>query len=491
VVAIRRQVPLDEGRDAGSGADTDRIAVPLAADLPRARRVRLLAYAERNGLLVGALGFYAIVVLLALPQELVQDTWLTLVSGREVVEHGLPHRDALFAWTAGRPWVDQQWLAQVLLYGLDRVGGMRVVAAANVVLLVTTAAVALAVARRRASARAVFAVALVCLLVAPWGLQLRAQSFAELLFVLVLALLVDEKPPAGRRLAVLAALLVVWANVHGTVVLGAALVALRGVTLLGERRRLGLALVLGAPLCAFASPYGTSLAGYYHRLLYNPLLPHFLNEWRTSAPSRATAPFYLALALAAWLLVRHGRRLALFDRLALLLLGAAGIWAIRSIVWFALAAVVLLPAALDGALERSRVLTSRRASLLASTLGPSAALLAVVLFARPTAWLLAPWPSAAAERAAAAAGAHGLVLADERHADWLLWKHPELRGRIAYDVRFELFRDADFQRLLRARRQGPAPGYAAVVGTPHETLPAGMRVIFRGGSARVSVRPGP
>ena len=33
--------------------------------------------------------------------------------------------------------------------------------------------------------------------------------------------------------------------------------------------------------------------------------------------------------------------------------------------------------------------------------------------------------------------------------------HPELRGRIAYDVRFELFRESDFERLLRARRSWP------------------------------------
>jgi hypothetical protein len=30
------------------------------------------------------------------------------------------------------------------------------------------------------------------------------------------------------------------------------------------------------------------------------------------------------------------------------------------------------------------------------------------------------------------------VLADDVHADWLLWREPSLRGRVAYDVRFEL-----------------------------------------------------
>ena len=30
------------------------------------------------------------------------------------------------------------------------------------------------------------------------------------------------------------------------------------------------------------------------------------------------------------------------------------------------------------------------------------------------------------------------VVSDAGYADWLVWKHPSLRGRIAFDVRFEL-----------------------------------------------------
>ncbi|HXG75239.1 MAG TPA: hypothetical protein VNJ53_01585, partial [Gaiellaceae bacterium] len=33
--------------------------------------------------------------------------------------------------------------------------------------------------------------------------------------------------------------------------------------------------------------------------------------------------------------------------------------------------------------------------------------------------------------------------------DWLLWQLPELRGRIAYDVRFELYDEEFFDRLAR------------------------------------------
>ncbi len=53
------------------------------------------------------------------PQIFVGDSWMTLVGGREIVEHGLPHHDAIGVITAGRTWTDQQWLAQLAFYGAD------------------------------------------------------------------------------------------------------------------------------------------------------------------------------------------------------------------------------------------------------------------------------------------------------------------------------------------------------------------------------------
>src|SRR5437588_9411717 len=46
------------------------------------------------------------------------DTWLTLLGGREILQHGLPHRDALAVVSHGRAWIDQQWLSQLFFYGL-------------------------------------------------------------------------------------------------------------------------------------------------------------------------------------------------------------------------------------------------------------------------------------------------------------------------------------------------------------------------------------
>ncbi len=50
------------------------------------------------------------------------------------------------------------------------------------------------------------------------------------------------------------------------------------------------------------------------------------------------------------------------------------------------------------------------------------------------------WPaSAAAPVRAALRDPATRVYPTDRYADWLLWTIPELRGRLAYDVRFEVY----------------------------------------------------
>lgn len=516
----RLRIPLEEEPGPGSlGRDEHRPSVGIeltgvdsllhlvlrharrAAD-DRDVRPRAAALLEREAPLVGAACLYAVVVLLTLPQQLVQDSWLTLASGREIVRHGLPSHDTLAVWTHGRDWVDQQWLAQLAFYGLHALGGLRLVLLGNALLLVSALVSGLVFARRAgASARSVALVALVAMLVAPWALQLRAQSFAPLLFVWVLGLLAADSRAPSRRVLWTLPLLALWANLHGTVVLGAALVAWRGVTSLPRLRALPL---LAAPLCVFASPYGLALAGYYRRLLVNPLLPSFLEEWRSSAPSQTTALFFVLAFAAVWLLARHGRALTLFQRGALLLTLVSALAAIRSIVWFGLACLVLLPPLLDRALPRLRL-----PALRAFAVAGSAALGAVAAFtaARPASSFVRDWPSDAARAVAAAAAddPSARVFADDRTADWLLWEDPSLAGRIAYDVRFELFDDRQFRALLAFRnRSGDgwravARGYRIVTLDPRAEAglerallaEPGAGLVFRGRGLDVLVRRAP
>src|SRR5205085_2837097 len=116
--------------------------------------------------------FVAAILFLAVPRLIVQDTWLTLVSGREAVDHGLPTVDHLTSFASGRPWVDQQWFAQVLFYGASLLGGIKALLLLQIGACFTGFAFLIESAYRRgASSATVLVLAIAAIAAAPWGLQ--------------------------------------------------------------------------------------------------------------------------------------------------------------------------------------------------------------------------------------------------------------------------------------------------------------------------------
>ena len=114
--------------------------------------------------------------------------------------------------------------------------------------------------------------------------------------------------------------------------------------------------------------------------------------------------------------------------------------------------------------------------------------------AAPTSWYVREWPAGAGDHVVRlSSDPRTQVLSDDRYSDWLLWEHPELIGRIAYDVRFELLDRAALERLFRyENRIGAGSGRLAadfdVVALDHRvrpglvaslTSPRGFRIVRR------------
>jgi hypothetical protein len=399
---------------------------------------------EHDALSIAILAAWTSLLGVSMPKLILPDTWLAFVDGRLIAQHGLPHLDTLTFWSLGSRWTDQQWGAHLALYELAQHGGLQVALLVGMFCVVSALLIA-AVATRRlgASPRSAGIGLLLPLLGAPWLMQVRTQSFALVPFVLVYVLLARDARDPGPHVLLVLPLLVVWANLHGSVALAAGLVVLYGITLLrhANARREGVLLVLCAPLCLVASPYGLDLVDYYRLMLLHPPLADFVQEWRPPAVEAVTAVFFLSAFATTALWSRHRRVLTSFERwaLALLLLGA--LTAVRNAVWFELAAAVSFPRMLDAAWPSSVAsLAVRRVNLVVGSVATIAAVFVVAThMARPSAWLESDWPAADAAAVKVAAGPHGIVLADDVHADWLLWQQPSLEGRVAYDVRFELF----------------------------------------------------
>ena len=477
-------------------------------------RSRMFAFLEREGLVVGVVSAYAASVAYRLPWRIAQDGWLALLGGRQVLHQGLPGADGLTYWTAGRHWVDQQWIAQAISYSLYSIGGLKLFALTHVALVVLALGLVVAGARRRgASPRAVAWLTIgVCYLLALAAGHVRTQSFAYPLFAVVLLLLLDDVRRPSRRVLLVLPVLVLWANVHGSVVLGGALVALHGGLLVVRRdcpravRTGGALLVAGSALALVATPWFVGTLGYYRSTVFNSAFKSILSEWGPPTLSLSLLPLFLLVGLGLWLLGRCQRRLAAFEGLAFVLLVALAFVAQRNIVWLAFGAIPLLAPALEEVLPRpSRPVRAQMNLVVALVAGIFACFVLLGSGLRPESWYLEPWPAGAAAAVARAAkhDPAARVYANEQYADWLLMTHPELAGRIAYDVRFELLSHKQLAALFKWRNQigagwaGAAKGARIVVlALPSEranerallTRP-GVLVLYRDSRIAVLLRP--
>ena len=450
--------------------------------------------------------FAAVFVLAFAPTLFVSDSWMTLASGREIVQHGLPHHETLTVLGLGRTWTDQQWGAQLLFYGAHALGGLPLVALLAD-LVVAGAFVIAAVGARRLGAAPIPIVLVFfpVILAAPWAWTVRAQVIALPLYVGLLWLLASQARIRSRWVYLAFPILVVWANLHGSVTLGALLTMLLAAIEITRRRAVGwrqLALLVVPPLLVLVTPYGPlATIRYYHLLLIDPpFRTSEVTEWNHATPGIDTLFFYVLAALAVVIVLRGRRRLTPFDVATLVLTFLGAVLAIRGIPWFAMACQVLLPVAVGGELE-ARTARVRSANRVVATAAALVVVVAVaVTMTRDRSWFVRDWslPAVAAVHSEIA-NPRVQVFANSHDADWLLWRLPSLRGRLAWDVRFEIYSPATFERIVRfTGEQGSewkslADGYRIVVlqtkedpsHVPPFAKEPGARVVYR--SNRVTV----
>lgn len=431
-----------------------------------------------DALLVIAVVGFAGALIAELPGDFNIDSWLALVTGREVWQSGIPHHETLIAMGHGHQWVDQQWLSQLVSYGLYLVGGLALLGLVNVALLIASVAGAVVAARRRGAPflSVLVALPLCAALIVP-SREVRTQTLVLPLFVAVAYLLAGDARSPSRRVYWCLPLLVLWANLHGTVTLGAILVVLRGLTLLWERRsqlrssgrawRRPLALIAGAAVAILITPYGLGMIDYYRTTLVGGTLRQAVSEWQPATTEPALAATLLLVAgIAVWSFGRNPERTTVWERITLVLLAAAAVSAVRNAVFLGLFALMVVPVSVGlpgrnrrstpdaDARNRGRARAPQRLRLNAALLGGSLLLLlavGAVTLTRPARAIELSYQRMGVLRAVERA-VHTdpalRVMADERVDDWLLWRDPALAGRIAADARFELLSPRQVDQVL-------------------------------------------
>ena len=297
--------------------------------------------------LVVVLGAIGVMELAQLPGAI--DLAYHLKAGQLMVAgHELVHDDVLSWTTAGRPWLDQNWGAQLLLYGVWRLGGFPLLTVVEAVLAVATwGLVAAACRRRTANLRLVAGATLAGYAAAAAAFSVRPQMFSLLLFAAELYLLEVARSRPRAALAI-PLLMPLWANLHGAFVVGIGLLAIEVVAAAWRRDRAGAVrylLVTAASVAGLlVNPWGARVLGYAAALSANRAVTGIVSEWGpTDVRHLGGALVVGALVVLVVALVRAPAPERVPEQLLrMALLGGLALWAVRGAAWFGLALPVAL-----------------------------------------------------------------------------------------------------------------------------------------------------
>jgi hypothetical protein len=246
------------------------------------------------------------------------DLWWHIRIGQDILStHHWPTVDPYSFTVAGNPWIAYEWLGDVLIGGVARVGGLL---GLDILLFAVATAVMLALygyaTLRSGNSKAGFVTAGVLCSLAFASFNLRPQMVGYL--YLVLALIALERFRQGKQRAIwfLPPLFLLWINTHGSWVIGLGVVLAFLVTGLFEfswgsveterwtrsqRMKLEIVFLLSVAVIPM-TPYGIRLAAYPFTVASTlPLNVGNILEWQPMPFNIAGGKLFLAIVLGFFL----------------------------------------------------------------------------------------------------------------------------------------------------------------------------------------------
>lgn len=243
------------------------------------------------------------------------DLWWHIKVGDSILTtHHWPTTDTYSFTIAGQPWLAYEWVGEVLLAIVNRLGGIY---ALEVLLIVLGCAVMLSIYGLATicsgNSKAGFVAASILLPLASVSFTLRPQMLGY--FFLILTLMALERFRQGRRAALgfLPLLMVIWVNTHGSWIIGLVAILIYWITGFGQFEIGSLKGNKSTPqdqiyistvflLCVAAlpiTPYGARIAASpFEFALSLPLNTRYIQEWQSMPFNLAVGKVFLALLLA-------------------------------------------------------------------------------------------------------------------------------------------------------------------------------------------------
>lgn len=387
------------------------------------------------------------------------DLWWHLATGRETLAHGFVRSD-LFSWTVrGAPVSTDQWLGQVALYGAYAVAGWWGVALVRVFAVVALMALVVWNASLGVRRPAAVAIAALPALITTHVLWVdRPEVLGLVCFAALLPLLRLGRAGSTRALAACVALVLVWANLHGSFALGAVLVwlvcaegALRDVA----GRRVYALTTVATAIATIVTPAGLGSwnAPGFH--LLSP--PRDIQEWALIDPATPLGVAYLVTLALVIVALFRGPRPDARELVIIVPVAFLSLTAVRQAPLLAIAAAPLFARAADTFLWASTAAPSARARSVFIAVAAALVILSLGIL-----------PREPDERAYPVAALTSLpngdgTLARYEWGGWLIWRAPAtpvfIDGRLTPYIGAVL---DDYRRIISA-----APGWEDAVARRH------------------------
>jgi hypothetical protein len=270
--------------------------------------------------MASALPIVAATALAALFSTIAADLRWAAALGAYVVRHGSIPGFVPYATAPSHGWHDAPVLGELVLHAFDSVGGARALGVAQV-LAVAAAFLLLRLDMHGAGASSAGAqLALMLELGAAFAslVVVRASLFSLVLFPLLLLLLRREARAPSWRLWLVPCLLALWANLHGTVLVGA---AVAGAYLVAGRFPREPATAVGvlavSILALFATPAFWNSGSYYAGVLRNEAARRGVGQWTRLSLHSPFDVLFLVTGVALLLLAIRGGQHRRWELLAL------------------------------------------------------------------------------------------------------------------------------------------------------------------------------
>ena len=270
----------------------------------------------------------ALAVVLFAPQVLNDgDTYWHLATGQWMLTHGRVLHQDVFSFThAGQPWVTHEWLSELLMALAFRAGGWSGVLALFAATFAAAAALFVGALGRSLKGLTLIVTLVLAFACASGSLLIRPHLLVMPILVLWTVELLAAREAGRAPRLFMAPLMLLWANLHGSYLLGFVLMAPLALEALvgarpGDRAKVIRDWGLVGLLCAgatLATPHGLAGILYPFQILSMGTL-NAIQEWRPADFSKP-APFELALLAALFVCLSRGVRVQPLRLLLLLYL---------------------------------------------------------------------------------------------------------------------------------------------------------------------------